>query len=180
MAEIKSTLDLVMERTKHLSLSKEEKEEQRLSEIRGGFRGLVQKYQSQILTRERFEAELSQLQERHELKDNGPFVDEIVNRIDLEQDNGFYLALLNEIFRIDAEGIRSLLDDYRDSVEKETAERAGLIKEELQANHAISGSAVSPNLEGDNLLQTRIQDIKERSEVLLTKEKQERSSPGPA
>ena len=54
MAEIKSTLDLVMEKTKNLSLSSEEKQTQRNKEIEGRIRGLLQKYQDQLITLDQF------------------------------------------------------------------------------------------------------------------------------
>ena len=44
MGEIKSTLDLVMERTKNLSLSDEEKQAQKQKEVESRIRGLLQKY----------------------------------------------------------------------------------------------------------------------------------------
>jgi hypothetical protein len=45
MAEIKSTLDLVMEKTKNLNLSNAEKQDQKNKEMESRLRGLVQKYQ---------------------------------------------------------------------------------------------------------------------------------------
>lgn len=45
MAEIKSTLDLVLERTKHLSQSSEEKQAQKQKDIANRLNGLLQKYQ---------------------------------------------------------------------------------------------------------------------------------------
>ena len=57
MAEIKSTLDLVMEKTRNLSLSSEERAEQKSKEIRSQIRGLIQKFQDQIISSDRFESD---------------------------------------------------------------------------------------------------------------------------
>ena len=49
MAEIKSTLDLVMEKTKNLSLSDEERQGQKNKEIESRICGLLQKFNDQAL-----------------------------------------------------------------------------------------------------------------------------------
>jgi len=45
MAEVKSTLELVMERTRHLTLTEDEKREQAVAEFKGSLGGLLQKVQ---------------------------------------------------------------------------------------------------------------------------------------
>jgi hypothetical protein len=49
MGEIKSTLDLVMERTRNLTLSMEEKEGQQNADIKKRLTALAQKYEDQII-----------------------------------------------------------------------------------------------------------------------------------
>ena len=51
MGEIKSTLDLVLEKTKNLTLSSEEKEEQNQKEIENRIKGMVQKYQDGLYSK---------------------------------------------------------------------------------------------------------------------------------
>ena len=51
MGEIKSTLDIVMEKTQNLSLSTEERQEQHNIEIVKRIKGLLQKYQDQTLSK---------------------------------------------------------------------------------------------------------------------------------
>ncbi|MBW2432576.1 MAG: hypothetical protein JRF36_03165, partial [Deltaproteobacteria bacterium] len=50
MGEIKSTLDLVMEKTRNLNLSDEEKQDQKNKEIESRLNGLLQKFEDQIIT----------------------------------------------------------------------------------------------------------------------------------
>lgn len=45
MGEIKSTLDLVMDKTRHLTLSDEEKQEQKEKEFKKNLKGPAQKFQ---------------------------------------------------------------------------------------------------------------------------------------
>jgi len=51
MAEIKSTLDLVMEKTRHLTLSDEEKQEQKEKEFNKKLKGPAQKIQDQAINK---------------------------------------------------------------------------------------------------------------------------------
>ena len=54
MAEVKSTLELVMERTRHMTLSEEDKREQALAEFKKSLGGLLQKVQDGVLGPEHF------------------------------------------------------------------------------------------------------------------------------
>ena len=69
MAEIKSTLDLVMEKTRHLSFSEQEKQEQHSHEFAKRIKGLIQQYQDQKLRVENLKIELSDLRQTFGLKD---------------------------------------------------------------------------------------------------------------
>ena len=50
VAEIKSTLDLVMEKTRNLTLSSEEKQAQKQIDVENRIKGLVQKFEDGLLT----------------------------------------------------------------------------------------------------------------------------------
>jgi len=67
MGEIKSTLDLVMEKTKHLSLSDEEKQNQKKIESQKRINGLLQKYQDQVLSMEQLHTEYNLLKKEFKL-----------------------------------------------------------------------------------------------------------------
>ena len=62
MAEIKSTLDLVMEKTKNLSLSEEERQGQKNEEIESRIRGLLQKFNDQAFSIDKLGSEYQKLQ----------------------------------------------------------------------------------------------------------------------
>ena len=61
MGEIKSTLDIIMEKTKGLTMTEEEKTEYRQQELTGKVRGLIQKFLEGVLKLEKFKVEVAAL-----------------------------------------------------------------------------------------------------------------------
>ncbi len=68
MAEIKSTLDLVMEKTRNLRFSSQEKREIQMEEARRAFNGLLQKYLDGQLELEAVQLGVAGLEQKHEWK----------------------------------------------------------------------------------------------------------------
>ena len=97
MGEIKSTLDIVMEKTKHLSLSEEEREAQKKEAIRKTVKGLIQKYKDQIFTIKQLEDEWNDLEKENQLSDRQILVDEIMDQLHLNADNSLLMTSLKEI-----------------------------------------------------------------------------------
>ena len=112
MGEIKSTLDIVLEKTKHLSLSKEEKEAQRNTEIRRSLKGMIRKFKDQTLKKEQFQKELEALAKTYDMSDKHILTHEIINEVDLDKDNTSMLFLLNDICGLDTGQIESLIKGY--------------------------------------------------------------------
>ena len=96
MGEIKSTLDLVMEKTKNLTLSNEEREEQKNKEIKDRLRGLVQKFQDHILNTDNLRSDYQKLQKEHGLPNNRHLIAEICSQILPGKDNQALFGLLGE------------------------------------------------------------------------------------
>jgi len=63
MGEIRSTLDLVMEKTRNLTLSKEEKEKQDNEELRKKLNGLLEQFQDNMLRKGELKKKLESLEE---------------------------------------------------------------------------------------------------------------------
>ena len=171
MGEIKSTLDLVMEKTRHLTLSQEEKEEQKHIEVNKRLQGLLQKYQDNLLKKEHLEKELDDLKKAYDLK-----VDKMLSRMLLDSlkpghKNESLLELLNEICGLDISGLETLLHDFRDVVGFASAKRIKEVKADLAEKRFISGSAVVPNLETDNELILTVKEIKDKFDQILVREK---------
>jgi hypothetical protein len=149
MAEIKSTLDLVMERTKHLSFSEEEKEAQQTKEIQSAFRGMIQKYQDNAFTREELQIAVERSREKFGLKNDALLLGDILGRIDLSRDNQLLLDLIGHLLGIEVSGLTSIIGSYGATVRSGAQARADSVLSELATSHQISGTAVRPSLEAD-------------------------------
>jgi hypothetical protein len=91
MSEIKSTLDLVMEKTRHLTMSQEEKEAQKRIEANRRLQGLLQKYQDNLLKKENLKKELDSLKIAYELDVDEMLADLLLNNLKLDRDNTLFL-----------------------------------------------------------------------------------------
>ena len=170
MGEIKSTLELVMERTRHLRQSEEEKQEQATAEFKKSLSGLIQKFLDGALTPDRFRQDLHLLQETSPTSDRGIILDEISKRLDLDENWAWAMKLLREGFDIDPEGITAVLDEYRKVMNRAALERTNEIRKELREKQGVSGTAVVPNLAADRKWALVRQRLHERFEPILDQE----------
>ena len=150
MGEIKSTLDLVMEKTSHLKLSAKEKNEQALQETRRRLKGLVDKYRDQSIKFEQLQKELEALKNPGEGIDGRWLMIESLTHLRLDRDNSALIHLLGVYFRMDTSQIESALDNYVEARQSAAEARMAEIRENMARTSAISGSAVIPNLESDS------------------------------
>ncbi len=149
MGEIKSTLDLVLEKTMHLSLSSEEKQELAVEDIEKRIKGMMQKYQDGILTLDELQNEYRAIKTDENLAAARSLIKEIIGRLDLLKANEPLLEVLGKLCGSNTDDLQSVIDEslriYRDAARKRSDE----LKSMLAADHSISGSAVVPNLEAD-------------------------------
>ena len=172
MGEIKSTLDLVMEKTKHLSLSDEEKQTQKKVELEKRVNGLLQKYQDKVVSIEQLHTEYARLKQELRLPDDSFLVDQAINKIDLTSENRLLLNLLKEFYSSGIGGIDSILNEFQDELNSLSSYRMVEIREELAGKYSISGSAVVPNLEADDAWQVEAGEIRSRYEKKLAAERE--------
>ena len=171
MAEIKSTLDLVMEKTKNLSLSDKERQEQKHKEVESRIRGLLQKFQEQIIALDRFRSEYQMLHQEYRLSGDKLLIEEIYGQIQLGKDNQKLLELLAQFKVSDPDGIASVLQDFQDTIESAAQKRSKILKDKLAETHFISGSAVVPNLEIDEAWRKNTEEIRAKFEKKLDRQK---------
>ena len=171
MGEIKSTLDLVMEKTKNLSLSSEERQAQKNKEIESRIRGLLQKFKDQVLSDDNLKAEYQKLQKEYDLSGNAPLIREICGQIELGTDNHAWFELLAEFKVSDIEGLTSVLQEFQTSLDTTAGQRRKILKDQLAKTHFISGSAVVPNLENDDEWRKEVGEIQAKFEPLLNQAK---------
>ncbi len=171
MGEIKSTLDIVMEKTKDLSLTEEEKKAQRTIEIKKILKGLVQKFADQTVKLHTLKKELESLEKTHNFADKRLLVTEILEGIDLDQDNTQLFVLLHDICGENTDDFEALLKKYEGEIISAKDKREQEIKHNLSQTYAISGSAVVPNLEADALWVKTSKDINETYRKKFSREK---------
>ena len=134
MGEIKSTLDLVMEKTRNLKLSDEEKQAQKQSEVASRVKGLLQKLQDGLTPASQFQAEYEQLKTEFGQSDDSPLIDEIFSRFDPDTDTGIFLPILNTCCHFETAQISSMIDDYRVAYREAAQKRSLQIKDRLEKN----------------------------------------------
>ena len=171
MAEIKSTLDLVMEKTKNLSFSDKERQEQKNKEIESRIRGLLQKFQDQIIAFDRFKSEYQVLHQEYRLSGDKLLIKEICGQIEFGKDNQKLFELLAQFKVSDFDGIVSVLQDFHDVIDTAAQKRSKTLKNKLAETYFISGSAVVPNLEIDEAWRKNFREIRAKFEKKLDRQK---------
>lgn len=146
MAEIKSTLDIIMEKTKGLSLSAEEKEALKRDEQSKKIRGWLTRFLDDQVT---FETARRELQEN--LKDP-PARDllrvELIAHLHPEGDNRKVYRLMMELLKIGTEPIEEKIDAFLKGLIAERVQRLKHLEETL-GRSGVSGPAVLPNIARD-------------------------------
>ncbi len=163
MAEIKSAVELAMERTKGLQLSREEKEKLKEEELHSRAQGLVNRFLEADFHLKEVEKDLAKYdpgQREHLEKLMLHYLGEAIT---LDRDNDLIFQGI-EAFEKKSKNtikkIRELIEDYRQRQEKEykQAEKVLLKKWERQG---ISGSAVQPKIEGSQEWQDAVDKFKQ-------------------
>ena len=149
MGEIKSTLDLVMERTRHLTLSDDEKRRQRRGEGRRRLAGLVQQYADSALTAVQVSGAARKLGAEFGFDASADLIKAAVERIDLDGESGPWLEILRvsgkEVLLV---GVETAISDYQRASEDLKAAQSEAASLRLLAD-GIDGTAVIPNPEAD-------------------------------
>ena len=144
MAEIKSTLDLIMEKTKGLTMSPQEKEQIHREEWLKKAKGLIQKFLDGRVDMDKVKNELLSREYPSEWR---KFLKlEIINGLDPAGDNEKRLSLISELLEIPIEPFMKTLEDFNQKVHQEKARRMDQLKKQL-SDQGISGSAVIPNVD---------------------------------
>ena len=171
MGEIKSTLDLVLEKTKNLTLSSEEKKEQTQKEIENRIKGMLQKYQDEILSKSELITDYEMLKKDYNMSQNDSLIIEITQRVEPDQDNQPLLELFQECCTIDTAAIETLIKDFRQAYRTASQNRLAQLKEDLAQQHNITGSAVLPNLDADERWRQETREMRSGYEDKLNRVK---------
>jgi len=171
MSEIKSTLDLVMEKTRHLTLTQEEKETQKQTDAKNRLNGLVQKYQDNLLRKENLKEELNSLKAACGLNVDKMLAELLLNRLKLGRNNRLFLELLSEFCEVNLKQLEAIFQKFQEAVKSATEERIEQIQSDLAKKRFISGSAVVPNLESDQMWLSMLGRINGEFNQMLNEER---------
>jgi hypothetical protein len=169
MGEIKSTLDLVLEKTKNLTLSSEEKKQQTQREIENRIKGMIQKYQDGLYSKSELMAGYESLKKDYNLSTDDSLIIEITHRLEPNRNNQSLLVLLQECCTIDTAAIETTIEDFQQTYRAASQNRLTQLKKDLAEQHAIAGSAVLPNLDTDESWQQKSAEIRAAYEDQLNR-----------
>lgn len=144
MGEIRSTLDIIMEKAKNLEVTEEEKAELQRKETVAKVKGLLQKYLDGLLGMEDISREIQSMSEEAQGWAREALKNECMDRIDFEKDNPQILGLLEQVLGSDTRGVRKLIEEFRSKLIREAERIKGQMEKELQRK-GIRGSAVLVN-----------------------------------
>ena len=129
MGEIKSTLDLIMEKTKNLSMSPEEKEEVRGQEWLKKARGWIQKFQDDLVDLSKVKSEL--LEREQPAGWEKLLKKELIDGLDPAEENQKRFELMNELLNIPLEPFLNVLKSHNQKVNLAKNEQSNLLKNQL-------------------------------------------------
>lgn len=168
MGEIKSTLDLIMEKTRNLSMSPEEKEEIRRQEWLKKARGWIQRFLDDLIDLDKVKSEL--LEKEHPPGWENILKKELIDGLEPEADNEKRFQLIEALLRIHPDGFRKIREGYHQRLSLERDKGLAVIKSRL-ADQGYSGTAIIPNLDRDPSWKTLVdrekKDAKKKWQALI-------------
>jgi hypothetical protein len=159
MAEIKSTIDLIMERTKSLAASPEERESYQRQEREKRLRGLVQRLLDDNLTLDGVKDELAKEKKNGSAAEvTGVLKNALAGHVDPEADNERLFRFVNELVGTSLVMLREALTACREDATSRKAVLAERQKKDLESR-GITGDAVLPNAEADPQWKARREEM---------------------
>lgn len=148
MSEIKSTLDIIMERTKGLTLSDEERQAFHEKEMDGKIQGLLQKFLDGLMDMEKLRLEFEGFGSEDREKARDILSTRCFEKLHPARENQAVLEVLEEVVNARMIPIRTALDAAIAELETVRPRLLEKVRKDLSLK-GISGSAVVPNLDAD-------------------------------
>ena len=171
MGEIKSTLDIIMEKTKNLKMTDEEEREFRKRDIEGKVRGVLQKFLDGLMDSNRLKEKLNGLGEKQYTMAKEALLRECVDRMEPGADNSPILDALENAASLDTSPVKKILLEYHQDLEQQKNVREKVLENRLE-ERGISGTAVVPNIYSDKEWIQYLSEVKrgfrEKVEELLS------------
>jgi len=145
MSEIKSTLDLIMEKTKNLSLTQEERQDIHLKELKAKVKGWTQRYLDHHIDVETLQEQLASMPEDQTLALDF-FRKAMVAHLDPDGNNKRILSFLQDALGEDIGPLSRQIDSFKAEQKRLKAQYTKEALHELEGKE-ICGTAVIPNLD---------------------------------
>jgi hypothetical protein len=162
VAEIKSTLELAMERTKKIAISKEERDEIKQKEILQKINGLFHRYREGHLSLNEILKEIERMDQKTRPMAKEILLSQWIDALSLnEEDEGLLKGIESLKHRNivkEKEEFHQLLSQYQEAKEK-VKQDVGVQLEEVLRKEGIYGSAVEPNIEGSEHLKKELVNL---------------------
>jgi uncharacterized protein YnzC (UPF0291/DUF896 family) len=158
MAEIKSTLDIIMEKTKNLTMTEEERETFQRKEWEGKVKGWVQRHLDGKIDIDTLNSNIENGQ-RSYLELRHIFKTELLEHVKLDGDNREVFHILEELLGIRTETIEDLMLSLKSEMDSQWTQKMKILGDELRKRE-IYGSSVVPNPKYDSAWQTYIQKLR--------------------
>jgi len=170
MGEIKSTLDLAMERTKKISISQEEKEEIKRKEILQKVTGLSNRYREGRLSLNEIQKEIERMDGKTEKTVKEALLSQWIDALSVGDEDERLLKGVESLKNQEVDDVRQklhrLIIEYQREKEKVKQDvRTQLIK--ALRKEGISGSAVEPKIEGTELWEKELKKLDHHYRVKL-------------
>jgi len=170
VAEIKSTLDLVLEKTRDLTLTEEERRNLEREELDKKVQGIVNRYLNNSFPASRLREEVEGILSKEADLPYELLAKHLMAYFNLDTDNSAIVSALSEVVGLDTTPLTILQREYQ--AEKEEAERSFAEEGFLSLKtRGVSGSAVKPNMnripEWDQFLKSLSRRYQERLEKIV-------------
>jgi len=151
MGEIKSTVELAMERTKHFAISEKEKEEMKQREVLQKATSLFHRYRGGHLSLNEILKEVERMERKTAVTVKEYLLSHWIDALSLDDDNERILKGVESLKEKSIAEVKQrfhhLLSQYQSEREK-VKEKVGVQLVEALKKDGIYGSAVEPKLEG--------------------------------
>jgi hypothetical protein len=162
MAEIKSTLEIALERTKKITISEKEKEEIRQKKLLEKAKGLFHRYREGHAPLSELQKEIERMDENTSAAVKEFLLSQWIDALSLKDDDERLIKgiewLKNGPMEEVRERFRHLFSQHREEMEKARQEVRIRLQEALK-REGIAGSAVEPNVEGSLLWKEAVENL---------------------
>jgi hypothetical protein len=175
MAEIKSAIELAMEKTKNLVIDSKEREEMAVKEIEDKVKAVIRRFTEEMIDHEDAAKELNKIQADGALK-RTIIINSLVDQFDVHKDNKRLFTLFHALEIDLPQTIRGEFEKLNGKFREEVGDREMTIRKKIKdilAGLDITGSAIEPNLDAweewheeirrtSNFFEKRIEELKDK------------------